>query len=77
MKPVPSAITGVIEKFRQCEHSHHWRPGGGFGLWVEIVQFNRKFVQYGVLGEAQPSTSRIVWVEESGNFDCRSVGFIE
>jgi hypothetical protein len=77
VKPLPSAITGVIEKFRQCEHSHTGDLAAGSGSGVEIVQFNRKFVQYGVFGEAQPSTSRLVWVEESGDFDCRSVGFIE
>ena len=31
------------------------------GAGIEIVQFNPKFVQYGVFGEAQLSTSRLVW----------------
>jgi hypothetical protein len=77
VKPVPSAITGVIERFRQCGTPTTGDLEAGSGSGVEIVQFNRKFVQYGVFGEAQPSTSRLVWVEESGDFDCRSVGFIE
>jgi hypothetical protein len=35
----------------------------------------RELVQ--VFGEAKPSTSRLVWAEESGDFGCGSVGFIE